>query len=544
MKKQFLYITILVIAFSCQHKKTFLTSSSYNGATQKSILTDVQKKNWWALDIEDDTIPGISLDKAYNKILNKKRHSKIIVTIIDTEVKKDHEALKDHIWVNTKEIPNNNIDDDRNGYIDDIHGWNFLGNTKGENVFRVNFDATRIVREYGEEFKHFDTTDINIKDNHRLYQYIRAKNYLDKKIEHSKKTLQKGIRITKKYKTALKLIAPYLKENEFTNESLDDLANKMPEHKKSISLIKWLYNANLNQELMENDIQKYHNYLNFYLNIDYNDRLLIGDNSNNINDRDYGNNLINKNTQKLAHGTYVSKILLGLKDEIDIIPLAISCHGDEHDKDIALAIYYAVDNGAKVINISSGKEFSLHQDWVQNAILYAEKHNVLIVNAAGNENLNLDDNDTFYYPSDTDYNGKEICNNFIRVGASSYTLDENLKPIWSNYGKKEVDIFAPGNEIYTATSRKEKYTYQNGTSIATPIVSKVAALLFSYYPNLTASQVKQIIMDSGVEYTIPVKVTSKDGEEQMIPFNELSKSGKIVNAYNAFLMADSISKTH
>jgi cell wall-associated protease len=195
-----------------------------------------------------------------------------------------------------------------------------------------------------------------------------------------------------------------------------------------------------------------------------------------------------------------------------------------------------------VINISSGKSFSLHENWVDESMKYAEDHDVLVITSASNNGSNLDDENIFNYPNDTDIRDNEIVANFIKVGASTYTLNENLKSKNSNYGKREVDIFAPGYEIYTASPHPEKYKYLSGTSLAAPLVSKVAALLFSYYPTLTAAEVKQIIMDSGVEYAIPVAVPTEENPDQLIPFNELSKSGKIVNAYNAFILAEQIVK--
>ena len=254
----------------------------------------------------------------------------------------------------------------------------------------------------------------------------------------------------------------------------------------------------------------------------------------------------------MDHGTLTTGVLAasranntgakGITDNIKVMSLCISPYGDEHDKDMALAIRYAVDNGAKIINISSSKEFSLREDWVHDAIKYASDNDVLIVTSAGNSNYNLDEPDTFNYPDDTKEDGTEVADNFIKVGATTY-LSEEFKRSSSSYGKNSVDVFAPGLKIYTTSSQKnEKYTYSGGTSAATPIVSGVAALVRSYYPKLSASQVKEIILQSGVSYNIDIEIEQEDSTKKSIPFSELSKSGKVVNAYNALLMAAQLSE--
>ncbi len=221
-----------------------------------------------------------------------------------------------------------------------------------------------------------------------------------------------------------------------------------------------------------------------------------------------------------------------------IMPLNISYSGDEHDKDIAMAIYYAVDNGAKVINMSFGKEFSLHKKWVSDAYKYAESNNVLIVHCAGNDSFNVDENP--YYPNDVDYeNPHEVVDNFINVGATTAKADSTLVASFSNYGKKNVDLFAPGDKIYTTTAGNG-YAYDSGTSLAAPMVSATAALIWSYYPKLTAKEVKQIILESGTAYDMDVLIPG--GEGKKAKFSELSKSGKVLNVYNAMQLAEKVSK--
>lgn len=226
----------------------------------------------------------------------------------------------------------------------------------------------------------------------------------------------------------------------------------------------------------------------------------------------------------------------GVANSVWIMAVRAVPDGDEYDKDVALALRYAVDNGAKVINTSFGKGFSPHKEWVYDAIKYAASKDVLIVNAAGNDSQDIDVKDT--YPND-EVNKKEISDNFLTVGALNYQFNKNLVAEFSNYGKRNVDVFAPGVKIY-ATVPESKYQFLQGTSMASPEVAGVAALLRSYFPSLTAAQVKKIIMDSGVKVNMSVYVGEDKGDGKKRPeknFSELSTTGTIVNAKNAVIMA-------
>jgi subtilisin family serine protease len=291
--------------------------------------------------------------------------------------------------------------------------------------------------------------------------------------------------------------------------------------------------------------------VNKNLGMDYDERIQIGDNPE-ILEKNYGTNLVNLHINGIRkineHSTEVSSVIAadiennigikGFSNNIKIMPLVISASGDENDKDIALAIRYAVDNGAKAINMSFSKDFSVNKEWVFDAIQYAEKHHVLIVHCAGNDSENMDLNPK--YPSDNDFiNKKEVSNNFINVGSISHKVDSTFISSFSNYGKENVDIFAPGEQIYVAKP-DNKYDFDSGTSLAGPMVSATAALIWLYYPTLTVQEVKQIILESGTSYTIDVLVPG--GEGKKLPFNELSKSGKTLNVFNAMKMAKEMSK--
>ena len=513
----------------------------------------VSLNNWHYFDIEQDTVPGVSLNRAYKELIKNKKPQKVIVAVIDMKVAIHHEDLKSNIWENPGEIANNNSDDDSNGYIDDSNGWNFLGgfNTT-ENTIYTNYDETRIVKYYMDKYDNINDSTL-IKDNSEFKLYQRASKKLERTITSAKSIIIRGDKIIADYKKGLEKVSPHLDEDDFTLARLDSLALIHPELTDHINNIKGSLRYNQKLIDLENLSRLYSNRVKYYVNLEYNDRKIIGDNSDDITDNRYGNNDFITALDTLYHGTFVAGIIAaekenklgidGFGNHINIMPLSVSAFGDEHDKDMALAIRYAVDNGAKIINISSGKDFSLYQHWVNDAIKYAESKEVLIITSAGNSALNLDDPNNPNYPNDHYFLGQgEITDNFIKVGASTSSLDK-IKNQRSNYGKNDVDIFAPGKDIYTTSSRtKEGYEWVSGTSFATPIVSGVAALVWSMYPSFTASEVKHILMDSGVEYDIMVSVPTKDNPDRMLPFNELSKSGKIVNVYNALLMAEQVVK--
>ena len=290
--------------------------------------------------------------------------------------------------------------------------------------------------------------------------------------------------------------------------------------------------------------------INKNLNLEYNERISIGDNPN-ILEKGYGNNKISNTIEGVRtiqdHNTMVSGVIaanrnnnIGIKGILDVkvMPINISPSGDEHDKDIAMAVRYAVDNGAKIINMSFGKEFSMHKDWVSDAFKYAEEHNVIMVHSAGNESINIDKEPN--YPNDLDYDDiSEICNNFIVVGSTTQNIGDKFVSNFSNYGKQNVDLFAPGEDIYT-TGAGNIYKKDSGTSFSAPMVCGTAALMWTYYPKLTAKEVKQIIMESGTTYDFEVLLPGTDNKK--VPFSELSKSGKVLNVYNAMKLAEKVSK--
>lgn len=560
MKFPYFILILTLLTLSCKSSKDNKRINLKTEVSQ-SIL-----QSWYVKDNTLNNVPGISLDKWYGQ---NKKISKInvIVAVLDTQIDSNHEDLQDQFWTNTKEIAHNNSDDDGNGYIDDINGWNFTSNKKEDYIVWGNFETVRVIREWEPLFKDKTEDQILSKDISKYKDYLRAsKNYEKEKADYKNwlKSSQYSVALFPVVTDSLK---HYFPKEDYTYRQLDSLYKIYKINDKTfkqrredndrdigamIGFMKVRFENDENTlEKMKETEREVDSIVNKNLNLDYNDRLLIGDNPN-VLEKGYGYNNISihkngfKNLQ--GHCTKVSGIIgakrknnIGIKgfsDHIKIMPLNISYSGDENDKDIAMAIYYAVDNGAKVINMSFGKEFSVHQQWVTDAFKYAEKHNVLLVHSAGNDSFDTDKNP--YYPSDNNFDGKgEICNNFINVGSTSKRLDSTFVSSFSNYGKQNVDLFAPGEKIYT-TTKGNNYGSDSGTSLAAPMVSGTAALIWSYYPTLTVQEIKQIILDSGTAYDLEVIVPGT--EDKKVPFSELSKSGKVLNVYNAMKLAEKVSK--
>jgi subtilisin family serine protease len=542
MKENLFFLLAILILSSCS-KGTKLKVIDSKNLTVSHLLKNVKTiKNWHLKDIQLDSIPGISLERAYDSILtNKTPKEKIIVAVLDGEIDIEHEFLKTKIWTNINEISNNNIDDDGNGYIDDVHGWNFLGNEKGEKSKYVNFEVTRILRNINPYFDINDTLSITNSQQFNSYQKKIIHKYAELYIKYmaEKENFDSLYSI---YFGAKDKFNKHFIDKPYNLKEMDSLYDSkivdIPEYEYSV-----LYDC-IKYEIDDSYVirQKEHTdeIINKMLNLEYDDRIIQGDNSEDLQDISYGNSIVNGHINFMTHATKMAGIIanISLNNEIEIMSLPISAYGDEHDKDIALAIRYAVDNGAKVINMSFYKEFSLHKEWVFDAFKYAADNDVLIVGIAGNDNSNLNEIN-YIYPNDNENNDKEVSNNFVMLGASSYSLKKDLLCDFSSYGNKDVDLFAPGTDIYTTLPNNEYTNTSNGTSSAAAITSGVAALIRSYYPSLSASQVKHTLMNSGVEYTFDVKVG-----DTLMPFNTLSKSGKILNAYNAMIMADSISRAN
>lgn len=561
------YNVILFFLFLISCKSTHELTNSHKKLISKNKFTFLELQTWYQKDYLLDGIPGISLDKWYHSNKKKPKEESIIVAVIDTQIDINHEDLQGQLWINNKEIPNNGIDDDHNGYIDDVNGWSFIGTKSGGYVVWSNYEYVRIVREWGSLFKDKTESQIAAQNLNKYKEYHRALKMFDEKNTYYKRWFKSLNYKTSLYPLVKDTLKHFFPKEDYTYKQLDSLYKKYKTNDKKFgqrrddndrdlgALINCMMaNLDMDQKNLE-DIQdkqtQLDSVINKNLNIDYNERLLIGDNPN-VLEKGYGNNNVSNN--KVGHRSFQDHStkmagviganrrnnigIKGIVQEVKIMPLNISPSGDEHDKDIAMAIRYAVDNGAKIINMSFWKEFSLHKEWVFEAMKYAEEHNVLLVHISGNDGFDIDKNPS--YPNDNDFESfKEICSNFINVGSISHKLDSTFVSDFSNYGKQNVDLFAPGDEIYS-TGAANSYKSDSGTSMAAPMVSGTAALIWLYYPNLTVQEVKQIILDSGTAYNIEVIVPGT--KDKKVPFSELSKSGKVLNVYNAMQMAEKMSK--
>lgn len=495
---------------------------------KEATLTEAEAHNWGHLDLVKDTIPGMSVDKAYAEIIKGKKGKKIIVAVIDSGIDINHEDLDGVLWTNKKEIAGNGKDDDGNGYVDDIHGWNFLGEGYNEQLEYIRLIASG------------DTS---------APRYAEAKTKYDKDYAQALAQKQQYDQIYTGVESAHKTLTAHFKKPDYTPKEVNAIKTENTDLKTAVDTAKFMYGngmTSINEALeqIKGGVEYFTSRVNYNLNKDFNGRK-TGDNPDDYNDKSgYGNGNVLPVKKSESHGTHVAGIIAaernngkganGVANNVEIMSIRAVPNGDEYDKDIAKAIRYAVDNGAKIINGSFGKSFSPHPEWVREAIKYASDNDVIFVHAAGNDSKNVDTEPNF---PDDNVNYVEVSNTYIRVGALAPKYGTNIVAGFSNYGKKNVDVFAPGAQVYSTTPENE-YQTKGGTSMAAPAVAGVAALVWSQYPKLTAAKVKQIILDSGLPVTSKVVVGGDASNIQ--PFNNISKSAKIVNAYNALIMAEQL----
>lgn len=526
----------------------FITTLSFS---QKDL------KMWYHLDPQTDSVMGISLAKTYH-FLEGKQSTPVVVAVIDSGIDTAHEDLKNILWTNKQEIPGNGKDDDGNGYVDDVHGWNFLGNKNGENIKVENGEKVRVYYKFKSKFegKNIDTTQLTADEKWEYKEWKKAAAEMkispDEKmqlamLEMILKSIKKNdVVLTEEMgnstysRTELENFIPQTargKQAKFGMVTLYKML-QMEEDKTNTDLIKELteYTEGKNREMQAMETKP----------VDYREEI-IKDDYYNINDRFYGNNDIMGPIS--LHGTHVSGIIAGdrtnevgingIADNVKIMMIRAVPDGDEYDKDIALAIVYAVNNGAKVISMSFGKGFSPEKKWVDEAVKYAQSKDVLLVHAAGNEAEDIDTVDNF--PNAWLLESQQTASNFITVGASGDKHIGNGKLVadFSNFGAKSVDVFAPGVRIYSTLPGVDNYGKLDGTSMAAPVVSGIAALIRSYFPALSAEQVKYAIVNS-VQQLKEEDSVFQPGTTIPVQLSELSKYGGIVNAYDAVKLASTL----
>lgn len=495
-------------------------------------LSEAQKKTWGHADLVMDTIPGMSVDKAYSELIGNKRGETVVVAVLDAGMDLTHEDLDDVLWTNKGEKAGNGKDDDNNGYVDDIHGYNFLGES------------------YNEQLEYVRMLRLGIGD---AAMRAKAQMKLDKEYPKSLQNKQQYEQILQAVKNADTEVKAALGKESYTKEELLAMKPTSEQMQQNVGILTQMYQyADSIDEVIDDLIEGvtyFAEQANYNLNKDFNGRTKVGDKPYDFNDKTYGNGNPKNRVDDESHGTHVAGIIAaernngkgvnGVAKNVKLMSIRAVPNGDEYDKDIALGIRYAVDNGAQIINCSFGKSFSPNAEWVYDAIKYAAAKDVLIVHAAGNDGNDLDDSSNPNFPNDHKYAGSEISNNVITVGALAPAYGSKMVASFSNYGTNNVDVFAPGDDVYS-TMPNNKYDFQGGTSMAAPAVAGVAALIRSYYPSLSASQVKNVLMQSGLRSKASVMIAGDPSNSKS--FSEISKSGKMVNAYNALLLAENISK--
>ncbi|MFN5231867.1 MAG: S8 family peptidase [Bacteroidota bacterium] len=512
-------------------------------------------KGWHHGDLDSNGVYGTSTERAYKELLKinppKKR---IIVAVIDSGIDTAHEDLKPVLWVNKKEIPNNGIDDDKNGYKDDVHGWNFIGGRDGRNVGKDSYEGARL---YYRLKKVFGTDTVNEKSldeekatQYKLYKKVAAQ------LENQAKEASMYVMILKdivaKIPAADSLLRTAMSTTSYTGDELQNFKSNDAQVSKAKSTMLGLFQQT--RQMESSNVLLIGELMQFYegekSKIDalekepphYRDDI-VKDNYGDLNDRFYGNNDVMGTDA--SHGTHVAGIIGavrgndkgidGIANHVQIMPIRAVPDGDEHDKDIANAIRYAVDNGALIINMSFGKSFSPEKKWVDEAVQYAESKGVLLVHAAGNDAKNIDADDNF--PSRNFNNDTlKVFSNWITVGASGATANEIAAP-FSNFGKREVNLFAPGVKIYSTIPGGNAYGEKDGTSMAAPVVSGIAALLLSYHPDISAKQLIEILEQSSKKINITFP---KPGAQEKIMLSDLSITGAIVNTYDALKLASKV----
>lgn len=510
-------------------------------------------KGWHLKDRAKDSYYGISLDKAYDFVKGKKSNT-VIVAVIDSGIDTTHEDLKPILWVNSKEVPGNGLDDDKNGYVDDINGWNFIGGKDGRNVKEDSYEVSRVYHKYKALFA--NVSDVAKLSKEELDKYKMWKKAEKQILGDDKDGGVQLLLLSKAHAAAVKndsTLRVAMGKETYTGNDLDAFMPTSEESKKAKHSFLYFFQANQSMEMTNQTfLQEFAEYLAGERKKaeaaeraprDYRGEI-VKDNYNDFNDRFYGNSDVMANTP--FHGTHVAGIIAavrnngkgmdGVADNVRIMSIRAVPDGDEHDKDVALAIRYAVDNGAKVINMSFGKGFSPEKHWVDEAVQYAESKGVLLVHAAGNDASNIDSVDNFPNPIYKS-NGTKATN-WLTVGASGDPRIGGIVAPFSNYGKAEVDVFAPGMKIYSTIPGGNTYGDAQGTSMASPVVAGTAAFLLQYFPNLTAQQVKYVIETSATPIT--TKITNPETGES-VSLADISKTGGVINVYEAARLAAQLS---
>ena len=513
---------------------------------QGSSKKDAPPNMWHLMDPATSGYSGVSAEKAHAFLKGTGRKSNtVLVAVIDSGIDTAHQDLKPILWKNSKEIPNNGKDDDKNGYIDDVHGWNFIGGKDGRNVKEDSYEAARVYHTLKTKWEGKTATGLTGAQLKEFNTYERAKEKIVGDVDPL--AAQQLKTMVPELVESDKALRAALGKEEYNGNDIKDFNSPNKEINAMKDFLIRISKANNSYEItnkqileqLEGELRKAESVTQAPPTFR---KDIVQDNYLDFTDKYYGNNDLMAETS--LHGTHCAGIIaavrdnnkgaMGIADNVRIMAIRAVPDGDEHDKDIALAIRYAVDNGAQVISMSFGKDFSPEKKWVDDAIRYAAAKGVLLVHAAGNDSKDLDKE--FNFPSTVFEDGVRATN-VITVGASGDAKNGGLTARFSNYGKNEVDVFAPGVGIYSTLPGGDQYGNLNGTSMACPLVAGVAALILQYYPTLTPQQVKMAIEKSSVA---PKDMVNIPGSTTKVKLSDLSRSGGIMNAEAAVKYASTL----
>ena len=529
---------LLAVALQCSKSKV------KDGITA-SNNTNYEVADWY-FKAPNDSLSGIAMEAAEKFVSNFEPKEKIIVAVLDGQIKTNHEELKNKFYQNQKETPNNFIDDDHNGYIDDISGWNYLGLKNGNAINYGNYQFLRIIRRLRDRYKtsRLDTLAIHGDDSLLIKNVLADRKY---NIERAQTLIDWAENLRTSYLKAKEQYPLIFVDSAYTSNFVKNYVPKEDE-KKLYGHISYFVKYGIGLDDLNAIIKKNYQQKFVMNNLEYDPYSKLDPAPDAIVYNNYGHSRIDENGIENGHGTQIVGVMAanknnsigikGITDNIRIMPLAILPHGSARDKDFVNAVRYAVDNGARIINYSAGDFYLEYQEEYYEAIEYALKNNVLFVASAGNSNKNIDLDHYTYHPTSKFITLPNNYNSFLKVGASGKRIDNTLKASISNYGHQFVDVYAPGSEIKTTDSGSKKYTILNGSSFSASITSGVAAFILSYFPELTAPQVKQILLDSSTKYDIDIKV-----KDSLVNFKNLSQSGGIVNALEAIKLAKEVSES-
>jgi subtilisin family serine protease len=479
---------------------------------------------WQLLDLDEDRVPGVSAARAYRELLADRSPARtVVVAVIDGGVDTAHVDLRETLWRNADETPGNRIDDDDNGYVDDVYGWNFIGGADGRNVHHETLEVTRL---------HARCLDGGTLPAALTCEEI-AQDFAAKRTEAEQTLTQ-----IQQIEAALDFATPLLREavggEEPTVESVSALTPTRRDVLQAQQIFLQLDAAGIGREDLVEGKEAYEGLLQYGYDPTFETRDVVGDDFSDGSQTGYGNPDVMG--PDASHGTHVTGIIGaargngigmdGVASSVQIMTVRTVPDGDERDKDVANAIRYAVDNGAQIINMSFGKAYSPRKELVDAAVRYADERGVLMVHAAGNDGEDLEIEASF--PT-RDYEDGGQAANWIEVGAADWKVAGLAAP-FSNYGSTSVDVFAPGVDILSTVPGSE-FDREDGTSMAAPVVTGVAALLMAYFPDLTAADVKSILLESSVKHgdrSVP-----RPGTGEPVPFGTLSVTGGVVNAYEA-----------